>query len=100
MKIATLALASLFALSSSFAFAQSGGATGGTSSSGMSTSGNAVTAGPNTGMPNGMTTGSAAGNHNTDSSINPLGGPAAPHDSADNPALSPSPSAPASPTNK
>jgi hypothetical protein len=99
MKIATLALVSLFTLSSTFALAQTGGA-GGTSNSGMSISGNALTTGPNTGMPNGMTTGSAAGNRNTDSSINPLGGPAAPHDSADNPALSPSPSAPASPTNK
>ena len=98
MKTGTFALASVLALLSTFAAAQTGG---GLSNPGVSTSSNtgATTAGPNTGMPNETTTGSAAGNL-SGTGTNPPGGPAVPHDSAGNPPLSPSLTAPASPTNR
>jgi hypothetical protein len=86
MKISPLALATAFALSSTVALAQAGGAAGtggaGTGGTGSATSGTAspgtATPGTTTGT-SGTTTGSTAGNVNTNSPMNPSGNPALPN---------------------
>ena len=108
MRISTLALATVFALSSTFALAQAGGAA-------LAEPGPVEPdqrqerhlparrrrkTGTTTGMSNGSASGTTAGSVNTNSPINPSGNPALPNNPSGNSALSPSPTTPSTGTGR
>jgi hypothetical protein len=95
MKLTTIALATAFALSSTFALAQAGGAAGG--STGGSTTGGASMSGSGTGTTTGGTTGTGMGSgsstgtavQNPSNTMNPSGNTLAPNASPSGSTLGP-----------
>jgi hypothetical protein len=95
MKLTTIALATVFALSSTFALAQAGGAAGG--SAGSSTTGGASMSGSTTGTTTGGTTGMGSGTgtsagtatQNPNNPVNPSGNTLAPNASPSGSTLGP-----------